>query len=149
MTTRRWLIAVPLVVVALLLQSAFWVPRYETQSAGNPKRLTTFIEAGIGDPQLLNPILSADNSASEIEGLVFDTLLDIDEQLRPRPKLAESWELTEQATLLVPPGRTLPDGTPATAVRVAERIRAALGHGPLAGALRSVEVLDPEERRSE
>ena len=149
MSTKVWLIAVPLIVVALLLQSAFWVPRYETQSAGNPKRLTTYIEAGIGDPQLLNPILSADNSASEIEGLVFDTLLDVDEQLQPRAKLAESWELSEQATLLVLPGRALPDGTPATAPHVAERIRAVLGAGPLAGALRSVETLPPEERRTE
>ena len=56
----------PLAVVALLLQAAFWVPRYETQSAGNPKRLTTYIDLGIGDPQILNPILSADTAASEI-----------------------------------------------------------------------------------
>jgi ABC-type transport system substrate-binding protein len=148
-STRRWLIAVPLVVVALLLQSAFWVPRYETQSAGNPKRLTTYIEAGIGDPQLLNPILSADNAAAQVEGLVFDTLLDIDEELRPRGKLAERWELSEEATLLVPAGRTLPDGSVASAARVAERIRAALSAGPLAAELRSVEALAPEERTSE
>lgn len=149
MSTKRWLIAVPLVVVALLLQSAFWVPRYETQSAGNPKRLTTYIEAGIGDPQLLNPILSADNAASQVEGLVFDTLLDIDEELRPRGKLAERWELSEEATLLVMPGRTLPDGAAATAPLVAARVRAALEAGPLAAELRSVEVLPPEERRTE
>ena len=48
MSTKRWLIVIPLATVALLLQSAFWVPRYENQSVGNPKRLTTYIEAGIG-----------------------------------------------------------------------------------------------------
>jgi ABC-type transport system substrate-binding protein len=148
-STKRWLILVPLCVIALLLQSAFWVPRYETQAAGNPKRLVTYIEAGIGDPQILNPILSADSAASQIENLVFDTLLDVDEQLRPRPKLAERWELTEEATLLVPPGRSLPDGSPATAARVAERVRAALAASDLGAELRSVEVLEAEERRSE
>ncbi len=139
----------PLATVALLLQAAFWVPRYETQSAGNPKRLTTYIEAGIGDPQILNPILSADSAASQVESLVFDTLLDIDEELRPRARLAERWELSEEATLLVPPGRTLPDGAPASAARVAERVRAALAAGPLAADLRAVEALPAEERRAE
>jgi ABC-type transport system substrate-binding protein len=136
-------------VVALLLQSAFWAPRYETQSAGNPKRLTTYIEAGLGDPQILNPILSADNAASQIENLVFDTLLDVDEQLQPRGKLAERWELSEEATLLVLPGRALADGEAATAARVAERSAAALRAGGLAGALLGVEVLGAESRRSE
>jgi ABC-type transport system substrate-binding protein len=148
-STKRWLIVVPLAVVALLLQSAFWVPRYETQSAGNPKRLTTFIEAGIGDPQILNPILSADSAATQVENLVFDTLLDVDEELNTRGKLAERWETTEEASLLVLPGRVLPDGAPATAARVAERVRAALAAGPLARDVRAVEPLAAEQRRRE
>jgi ABC-type transport system substrate-binding protein len=146
---KRWLIAIPLVVVALLLQSAFWAPRYETQSAGNPKRLVHFIDAGIGDPQILNPILSADNAATQVENLVFDTLLDVDEQLQPRAKLAQAWETTEEAYLAVLPGRAFADGTPATPERVAERVREALARGDLAGELRAVEGLAPEERRSE
>jgi ABC-type transport system substrate-binding protein len=146
---KRWLIAIPLVVVALLLQSAFWAPRYETQSAGNPKRLVHFIEAGIGDPQLLNPILSSDNAASEIENLVFDTLLDVDEQLQPRGELAHAWEVTEEAYLALLPGRALADGTPATPERVAARVREALAQGDRAVELRAVEHLAPEERRTE
>jgi ABC-type transport system substrate-binding protein len=146
---KRWLIAIPLVVVALLLQSAFWVPRYETQSAGNPKRLTHFIEAGIGDPQILNPILSADSAASEIENLVFDTLLDVDEQLQPRGKLAQAWEITEEAYLAVLPGRALADGTPATPERVAAVVREALAQGELADELRAVELLAAEKTRTE
>jgi ABC-type transport system substrate-binding protein len=147
-STKRWLIVVPLAVVALLLQSAFWVPRYETQSAGNPKRLTTFIDAGIGDPQILNPILSADSSATQVETLVFDTLLDVDEQMNTRPKLAERWETTEEAWILVPPGRRLPDGAAASAELVAERVGAALAAGDLAGEVRAVAVAPAEERRT-
>jgi ABC-type transport system substrate-binding protein len=148
MSIERWLIAIPLAVVALLLQSALWVPRYETQSTTNPKRLTHYIEAGLGDPQLLNPILSADNAAGEIENLVFDTLLDVDEQLRPRGELAHAWVITEEAYLAVLPGRALPDGAPATPERVAERVRAALAASELAGDVRAVEVLGPEARAS-
>jgi len=146
MTTKRSLIAIPIAVVALLLQSAFWVPRYETQAEDNPARLTHFIEAGIGDPQLLNPILSADSAASQVEELVFDTLLEIDEQLAPRARLARSWETSEEATLALLPGRFLPDGAPATPERVAARVRAALAGTPLESALRTVAVIAPETR---
>jgi len=149
MNTQRWLIVIPLGVVALLLQSAFWVPRYETQSVGNPKRLTTFIDAGIGDPQILNPILSADNAATQVEQLVFDTLLDVNAELEPRGELAERWETTEEAYLAVLPGRAFADGTPATAARVAERVERALAQGELAGELRAVERLPAEERTTE
>jgi ABC-type transport system substrate-binding protein len=148
-STKRWLILVPLCVIALLLQSAFWVPRYETQAAGNPKRLTTFIEADIAGPQILNPILSADSAATQVENLVFDTLLDVDEQMNPRGELAERWETTEEAWLLVVPGRALPDGAPATAALVAERVRAALSASPYAATVRGVEVVPAEERRTE
>jgi ABC-type transport system substrate-binding protein len=147
-STKRWLILVPLCVVALLLQSAFWVPRYETQAAGNPKRLTTYIEADIADPQILNPILSADSAATQVENLVFDTLLDVDEQMNPRGELAERWETSEEAWLLVLPGRTLPDGARATAALVAERARAALAASPYAATVTRIDVLPAEERRT-
>jgi ABC-type transport system substrate-binding protein len=146
-STKRWLILVPLCVVALLLQSAFWVPRYETQATASPKRLTTYIEAGIGDPQILNPILSADSAASDVETLVFNTLLDVDEQMNPRGELAERWETTEEAWLLVVPGRALPDGAPATGALVADRVRRALATSPYAATVRAVEAVPAEERR--
>ena len=60
MTLKRWLIALPLVVVAALAQSYFWVPTYEHQSTGNPARLSKYIDASIGDAEVLNPILNAD-----------------------------------------------------------------------------------------
>ena len=149
MSTKRWLIVVPLAVVALLLQSAFWVPRYETQSAGNPKRLTTYIEANIGDAEILNPILSADESSTDVESLVFEGLIDVDERMQWTGRLAESWETTEEAYVAVLPGRTLPDGTAATAERVAERVREALLRGELTSDLRGVELLPAERRRAE
>jgi len=97
MTIRRILIFAPLLVTALLLQSYFWVPTYEEQTRGNPDRLTEYITTSIGDASLLNPVLSADSASSSIESMVFEGLIDRDEDLRFRGRVAESWEIYEEA----------------------------------------------------
>ena len=73
------------------------MPTYEEQTRGNPERLAEYVAASIGDAQLLNPTLSADSASSEINGLVFEGLLDYDENLNFRPRLATSWEIYEEA----------------------------------------------------
>jgi ABC-type transport system substrate-binding protein len=84
------------IVILFLLQSYFWVPTYEEQTRGDPERLEEYITASIGDAQLLNPALSADSASSEINGLVFEGLLDYDENLNFRPRLATSWKIYEE-----------------------------------------------------
>ena len=101
MSIRKALILIPLVVTFFLLQSYFWVPTYEEQSRGNPDRLNEYITASIGDASLLNPILSADSASSEIENLVFEGLIDYDQDLRFRGRLAKSWEIYEEAFFYV------------------------------------------------
>jgi ABC-type transport system substrate-binding protein len=101
MSIRKALILVPLVVTFFLLQSYFWVPTYEEQSRGNPDRLSGYITASIGDASLLNPILSADSASGEISNLVFEGLIDYDEDLRFRGRLAKSWEIYEEAFFYV------------------------------------------------
>jgi ABC-type transport system substrate-binding protein len=96
-TVRKILILIPILVIVFLLQSYFWVPTYEQQSRGNPDRLNEYITASIGDASLLNPILSADSASSEINNLVFEGLIDYDENLRFRGRLAKSWETYEEA----------------------------------------------------
>lgn len=143
MVTKRVLILAPLVLVAFLLQSWLWVPSYEHQARGNPGRLEKFVEGSIGDAHFLNPVLSADSAASSILALVFDTLLELDENLALRGKLAERWEVTERAYLVVRSDARFPDGSPVTAAALRERLAAALGsEAP------SVRVL-PAELRSE
>ncbi len=100
MFVKKILILLPLLLVAILLQSFFWVPTYDDQATGNPKRLLRYIEASIGDARLLNPTLSADSASSDINELVFDGLIDLDDQLRYRPRLAKSWVQYEEAYLL-------------------------------------------------
>jgi ABC-type transport system substrate-binding protein len=100
-TIRKILIIIPILVIVFLLQSYFWVPTYEEQSQGNPDRLKEYISASIGDAAILNPILSADSASSTIEGLVFEGLIDYDENLRFRGRLATSWEIHEEAFFCV------------------------------------------------
>ena len=101
MTTRRALIIVPVVIILFLLQSYFWVPTYEEQTRGNPDRLNQFITASIGDASLLNPILTADSASSQIESMVFEGLIDRDDQLRYRGRVARKWQVSEVAYFYV------------------------------------------------
>lgn len=109
MTIRKILIIAPILVILFLLQSYFWVPTYEEQSRGNPDRLNEYISASIGDATVLNPILSADASSSTIEGLVFEGLIDYDENLRFRGRLATSWEIHEEAFFYVNDEASVPN----------------------------------------
>ena len=51
----------------------------------------------LGDAAILIPILSADSASSEIEGKVFEGLIDRDEDLNFRGRLATGWRIYEEA----------------------------------------------------
>ena len=106
MTTKRLLIILPLILIGVLFQSFFWVPTYDTQATGNPERLIKFIESSGGDARILNPILNADSASSQIVEKIFDGMLDLDDQLNLRPRLANSWIQYEEAYLTVVPQKT-------------------------------------------
>jgi ABC-type transport system substrate-binding protein len=108
MTIKRFLIFAPVFLIMVLLQSYFWVPTYEEQTKGNPQRLNEYIAGSIGDASLLNPILSADSASSRVENMVFEGLMDRDEQLRFRGRLATSWEVFEEAYFYVNPSANIP-----------------------------------------
>ncbi len=132
MTIRRILIFTPIVVVVFLLQSYFWVPTYEQQTRGNPYRLNEYITASIGDASILNPILSADSASSDINSMVFEGLIDRDEDLRFRGRLATSWEIYEEAFFYVNEDAHIPQKGKADAEQVAELLkRAKAGDLPL------------------
>jgi ABC-type transport system substrate-binding protein len=101
MTIKRVLIIAPLFLILFLLQSYLWVPTYEQQTRGNPARLHEYIAASSGDASLLNPILSSDTTSGHIGSLVFESLIDRDEELRFRGRLATSWEVFEEAFFYV------------------------------------------------
>ena len=113
MSIKRILILAPAVLIIVLLQSYFWVPTYEQQARGNPQRLNEYITASIGDASILNPILSADSASSNIEGMVFEGLIDRDEELRFRGRLATAWQIFEEAYFYVDETYHLPGIGPA------------------------------------
>jgi len=108
MTTKRLLILIPMFVILLLLQSYLWIPTYEEQTRGNPERLHEYITPSIGDATSLNPIISSNATSSQIESLVFEGLIDRDEELRFRGRVARSWEVFEEAYFYVNPAKSLP-----------------------------------------
>ena len=126
MTIRKVLILAPLAVILILLQSDFWVPTYEQQTKGNPDRLNEYITASIGDASLLNPILSADSASSDIGGMVFEGLIDRDENLHFRGRLATSWEIHEEAFFYVNEKATLHDQKTTPTESVVELLRKAV-----------------------
>ncbi len=101
MWVKRLLILIPLLICTILCASYFWVPTYEEQTRGNPRRLEEFITPSIGDASILNPILSADSASAEIESKVFEGLIDRDEHLHFRGRLARKWKIYEEAYLYV------------------------------------------------
>jgi len=125
MTIRRVLIFVPLLVTFFLLQSYFWVPTYEQQTRGNPGRLKDYITASIGDASLLNPILLSDTASSEIEAMVFDRLIDLDEELRFRGRLATTWKIYEEAFFYVNQKTSIPGAGEASAEEIVDLLQKA------------------------
>jgi ABC-type transport system substrate-binding protein len=84
------------------------VPTYEQQTRGNPDRLKKYITGSIGDASILNPILSADSASSNIEGMVFEGLIDRDEELRYRGRLAMRWKIYEEAFFYINESAQIP-----------------------------------------
>jgi ABC-type transport system substrate-binding protein len=150
MGTKWLLIALPLIVFGVLVQSVFWVPTYASQTSGNPERLRTFLRASISDAKLLNPIISSDAVASEAISNVFEGLVDGDENLKLVGRLADHWQISEDAYVAALPDRTLPDGRSATAAHVASAIEAAWKGARLGGIETSIQALElvPEETRA-
>lgn len=150
--TIRWLLfGIPVLLLAFLLQSYFWVPTYEEQTRGTPERLWEYVTASIGDAQLLNPILASDSASSTINGLVFEGLLDYDQNLNYRGRLAKSWRVYEEAYFYVNDQAVLPGLGAADAGKIARAIRQSTGKGPLARTLANIEKvkIEPASQRLE
>ncbi|GJL51072.1 MAG: hypothetical protein NPIRA01_22990 [Nitrospirales bacterium] len=149
MAIKRLLLFIPVVLTAFLLQSYFWVPTYENQASGNPNRLLTYIEGSAADAKILNPILNADLPSAIITNHMFEGLLDLDEDLQLRGRLATDWAITEKAYLLVRDPYRFPDGTSVTGQELVRRLTRHLDHDSLVDVrshVISIRLLPPAER---
>ncbi|HSS65422.1 MAG TPA: ABC transporter substrate-binding protein, partial [Gammaproteobacteria bacterium] len=145
MNPRLVLLLAPLLLLAGLVQAYFWVPKYDQQTRATPSRLETFIEGESADAKILNPILHADSQSGRIVTLVFDGLLDLDENLNLRGRLARNWETTEVVFLVVDESQSFPDGVAVTAERLKARInraRASEDFPELTTLVQSVELIE-------
>jgi ABC-type transport system substrate-binding protein len=154
MWIKRLLIFLPLLLAIFLLQSYFWVPTYQEQTRGNPARLREFITASSGDASILNPVLSSDSASSQINSKVFEGLVDLDEDLSLRGRVAQSWEILEEAYFYVHQAREIPGLGKADAAKVARLLRRLAAHPPQAdqglartlGNIREIEVQPAREK---
>jgi len=149
MKLKRFLVLAPTILILGFLQSYFWVPTYESQTTGNPDRVRKFIEASIGDAKILSPILNSDTASSRIVSLVFEGLLDLDENLNLRGRLATDWAITEIAYLLVNNEAHFPDGIRVSSRELEGRIKEAIANGQLKGLkglVTEIRLLPPENR---
>jgi len=69
---------------------------YPTSVHGAARKGSTdhLVIGTIGSPSLFNPYFSADSASSQVESLLFNGLVTFDEKLKPRPDLAESWDVS-------------------------------------------------------
>ncbi len=151
MRTKWLLIALPLFLFGVLAQSAFWVPTYASQAERDPERLSTFLRGDIGDVKHLTPILQTEAGAADIMlDNVTEALVDADENGKVIGRLAERWEVSEEAYLAVLPERRLPDGTPVTSQSLLAAIQRAWKAAALGGVEASIQELEiaPSELRT-
>jgi ABC-type transport system substrate-binding protein len=134
------LLAAPTLVSLVLLQSYFWVPTFDDQARGDPRRLTRYIGGSITDASILNPTLSSDATSSSINDKVFEGLIDRDADLSYRGRVAESWRIFEEAYVVADPAVRLADGTPAEPAALRARIEAGVARGAL-GPVEAVEIV--------
>jgi ABC-type transport system substrate-binding protein len=151
MIVKKILIYFPIALILFLAQSFFWVPTYDKQAVGNPTRLVKYVQGSSADAHILNPILSADSSSSSINELVFDGLIDLDHNLKYRPRLARSWTQFEEATLTLNTSAFLPGGKVfSTDLDWPNTLLTALQHNiEWSNNLRFIEVLPSETVRKE
>ena len=113
-------------VSLLLLLGMFGCNRQEAgvplaEQTGKPAYGDTIIEASIGEPSTLLPVLASDSASSDINGLVYDGLLRYDKNLQLEGVMAEAWEISPDnltITFRLRKGIKWHDGAPFTSADV-------------------------------
>lgn len=84
---------IPVLLVTLLVTAFLTVISFSSE------RKNELTIGSIGEPTRLNPIQSAESSASEVEQFVFESLLHFDQNLEVEPLLAESYTQRQITTI--------------------------------------------------
>ncbi len=122
MPPRRPSPARPLYPVLLVIGLATLAGGWLWLNVGANASSSRYVEAVVGHPGAVNPLLASDDATRDVASLVFDGLMRIDGDGTPRPDLAQSWEVTPDGltyTFVLRPGLTWHDGERVTAQDVA------------------------------
>lgn len=84
-------------LVALATLCAALLPLFACSSKPDPNTLVMIIESS---PTNLDPRVGLDAQSERIDELIFDDLLDRDENLNVKPALAERWEIPDPKTYI-------------------------------------------------
>ncbi len=85
-----------LLILTVFLVSCEQQPTIPAEGeAAKPVHGDTFIEASIGEPSNLLPVLSSDSASSDINRHVYNGLLRYDKNLVLEGELAESWDVSD------------------------------------------------------
>ncbi len=88
------------------------------QPPGTPRPAETYVEALIGMPRYINPLLASSESDRDLTHLVFSGLTRVDEEGNIAPDLADSWQASPDSrvfTFTIRPDARWHDGQPVTA----------------------------------
>jgi len=115
----------------------------------DPSSLTFLIES---NPSNLDPRFATDSQSQKIDGLLFSSLLERDDQMNFHGDLADAWTTSDLLTYTfhLRPGAHFHDGRPLTAADVKATFDSILNpatHSPKRGAFRmvaSIEALDAD-----
>ncbi len=148
----RWQAAIALLGI-VLLAALLRYTAFNFTTITVPERGGVLVEGVAGNPQYLNPLLSASNQVDEVlVALLFNGLTRLDEQGNVAPDLAEGWSVTPDGLTYdfqLRSGLYWHDGTPVTAADVLYTLGLAQaedfpGSSVLSTLWRTVEVTAPE-----
>ncbi|HET9921913.1 MAG TPA: peptide ABC transporter substrate-binding protein [Ktedonobacteraceae bacterium] len=100
-----------------------------TQKAPADQQVYRMTQAGISDLQTLDPALTTDLPSATAINLLFTGLVQLDDQLKVQPQLAQSWQESADGltwTFTLKPNLKFSDGTPLTSQDVVYSIDRAL-----------------------
>ena len=134
---RRFIFALP---VALLL---FFGLAFVSVRVTPPKKLNQLVSATAGEAKTLNPILSTTTADSEVTSLVFNGLIDLDENLQMVGDLAENWTLRQTTYLYFRTGAAAASALSRIAAHKADWKRIGLGKIKLDGRAVRLDITKP------
>lgn len=106
MWIKRALVIVPIVLIAFLVQSVFWVPSTES-AADNKGRQNRIVFYMGGDPRDMNPWSSNTTTDSRIYEFLYEGLLRYNKDFVIEPWLSEYAAIHHELAAPVAPGMTL------------------------------------------